>query len=184
MRTFTLKRACARTRTHTFTNTHTHSLTHTHTHTHTHTYTHTHTHTLTHTHSHTHTHWHTLTHTSINLSISQSSCSSANCESDVDFWCTDSCFNLQAISSCTSLLTPRSSTAVKHGPCSFDSEQKKKKKREEKKKRTQAFETKRMRKLLRISYLEQNTNDWVRSKINFLWVHRNLFWQLSRDGNG
>ena len=32
----------------------------------------------------------------------------------------------------------------------------------------QAFETKCLGKLLRISYLEQKTNDWVRNKINFL----------------
>ena len=32
----------------------------------------------------------------------------------------------------------------------------------------QAFETKCMRKLLNILYLKQETNDWVRSKINFL----------------
>ena len=32
----------------------------------------------------------------------------------------------------------------------------------------QAFETKCLRNLLRISYLENKTNDWVRSKINFL----------------
>ena len=32
----------------------------------------------------------------------------------------------------------------------------------------QAFEIKCLRKLLRISYLEHKTNDWVRSKINFL----------------
>ena len=32
----------------------------------------------------------------------------------------------------------------------------------------QAFETKCPRKLLRISYLKHKTNDWVRSKINFL----------------
>ena len=32
----------------------------------------------------------------------------------------------------------------------------------------QAIETKCMRKLLRISRLVHNTNDWVRSKINFL----------------
>ena len=31
----------------------------------------------------------------------------------------------------------------------------------------QTFVTKCLRKLLRISYLEHNTNDWVRSKINF-----------------
>ena len=49
---------------------------------------------------------------------------------------------------------------VKHGPCSL----------------TlnffifliQAFETKCLRKLLHISYLERKTNDWVRSKINSL----------------
>ena len=34
--------------------------------------------------------------------------------------------------------------------------------------RIQAFETKCLRKLLRISYLEHKTNDWVQSKINFL----------------
>ena len=34
--------------------------------------------------------------------------------------------------------------------------------------RIQAFKTKCLRKLLRISYLEHKTNDWVRSKINFL----------------
>ena len=31
----------------------------------------------------------------------------------------------------------------------------------------QTFEIKSLRKLLRISYLEHKTNDWVRSKINF-----------------
>ena len=36
------------------------------------------------------------------------------------------------------------------------------------KKRIQAFETKCMRKLLCISYLEHKTNDWVRNKVNFL----------------
>ena len=36
------------------------------------------------------------------------------------------------------------------------------------KKRIQAFESKCMRKLLRISYLEHKTNDWVRSRIKFL----------------
>ena len=34
-------------------------------------------------------------------------------------------------------------------------------------KRIQTFETKCLRKLLCISYLEHKTNDWVRSKINF-----------------
>ena len=35
-------------------------------------------------------------------------------------------------------------------------------------KRIQAFETKCLRKLLRISYLDRKTNDWVRNKINSL----------------
>ena len=34
-----------------------------------------------------------------------------------------------------------------------------------KKEKIQAFEAKYLRKLLRISYLEHKTNDWVRSKI-------------------
>ena len=36
------------------------------------------------------------------------------------------------------------------------------------KNRIQVFETKCTRKLLRITYLEHKTNDWMRSKINFL----------------
>ena len=52
-------------------------------------------------------------------------------------------------------------------------------------KRIQAFETNCSSKLLRTSYLERKTNDLVRNNINTsLWVHRNLLWQLSRDGNG
>ena len=35
-------------------------------------------------------------------------------------------------------------------------------------KRIQAFETKCPRKLLRISYLEHRTNDWVQSNVSFL----------------
>ena len=35
-------------------------------------------------------------------------------------------------------------------------------------KKDPGFKTKCMRKLLRVSYLEHKTNDWVRSKINFL----------------
>ena len=55
-------------------------------------------------------------------------------------------------------VTPKSSPmAVKHGPCLLSQ-----------KKRIQAFETKCLRNLLRISYLVHKTNDWVRSKINFL----------------
>ena len=49
--------------------------------------------------------------------------------------------------------------------------------------KTQAFETKCPRKLLRISYLKHKTNDWVRSKSTSSWVHKNHFLQLSRDGN-
>ena len=49
--------------------------------------------------------------------------------------------------------------------------------------RIQAFKTKCLRKLLRISYLEHKTNDWVWSKTNSLVDHRNLFWQPSRNGN-
>ena len=49
-------------------------------------------------------------------------------------------------------------TAVKYGPCLLALQ----------KKRIKFFETKCMRKLLRISYLEHKTNDWVRSQISFL----------------
>ena len=62
------------------------------------------------------------------------------------------------------LSPPYSYTAVKHGPCLVNYTKKKKKK----KRRTQAFETKCMRKLLRIFYLEHKTSIWVWSKINFL----------------
>ena len=51
---------------------------------------------------------------------------------------------------------PSSSMAMKHRPCLLTL-----------KKRSQAFETKSMRNLLRISYLVHKT-DWVQSKINFL----------------
>ena len=47
--------------------------------------------------------------------------------------------------------------AVKHGPCLLIL-----------KKRILAFESKCLRKLLRIFYLEHKANDWVRSEINFL----------------
>ena len=63
---------------------------------------------------------------------------------------------LQASSSSTIILSPpTSSMAV--GPYLLTPE-----------KRIQVFETKCLRKLLRISHLEHKTNDWVRSKINFL----------------
>ena len=51
------------------------------------------------------------------------------------------------------------------------------------KKRLRSFETKCVGALLRISYLEHKTYDWVRSKINFLVGPQGHFWQLSRDGN-
>ena len=47
----------------------------------------------------------------------------------------------------------------------------------------QAFETKCLRKLLRVFYLEHKTNDWVRNKTNFLVDPQEILWQLSRDGN-
>ena len=47
--------------------------------------------------------------------------------------------------------------AMKHGPCLLSL-----------KTRIQAFETKRLGKLLRIFYLEHKTNDWVQKKINLL----------------
>ena len=47
--------------------------------------------------------------------------------------------------------------AVKHGPLLADSE-----------KRIQTFETKLLEETSPTSYLEHMTNDWVRSKINFL----------------
>ena len=50
-------------------------------------------------------------------------------------------------------------------------------------KRIQAFETKCLRKLLCISYLEHETNNWVQSKINFLVGPQEPLLQLSRDEN-
>ena len=50
-------------------------------------------------------------------------------------------------------------------------------------KRNQAYKTKCCGKLLRISCLEHKTNIWVWRKITTSWAHRNLFWQVSRDGN-
>ena len=65
-----------------------------------------------------------------------------------------------------------SSMVVKYGPCLLTL-----------KKKIQVFKTKCIRKLLHISYLEHKTSNWVQSKITSVWVHRNLFWQLSRDRN-
>ena len=51
-------------------------------------------------------------------------------------------------------------------------------------KRIPAFETKSIRKLPCINYLEHKTNDWVWSKINFLvGPQEPPLWQLSRDRN-
>ena len=47
----------------------------------------------------------------------------------------------------------------------------------------QAFETKSLRKLLCICYLEHKTNNWMRTRSTSLWIHRNLSWKLSGDGN-
>ena len=49
--------------------------------------------------------------------------------------------------------------------------------------RIQAFESKSLRKLLCTSYLEHKTNDWVRSKINFIVGPQQPLLSLSRDGN-
>ena len=65
------------------------------------------------------------------------------------------CQQVQALQ----VLSPPSSSVVKHRPCLLTLK---------KKKKLQVFETKCMRKLLRISYLEHKTNNWVRSKISFL----------------
>ena len=57
------------------------------------------------------------------------------------------------------------------------------------KKRIQVFETKCLRKLLCISYLEHRTDDWVQSKINFLvdpqepLLENVKRWKLSWFGN-
>ena len=80
---------------------------------------------------------------------------------------------VQHIQLSTSLLSPPFSyTVVKHGPCLLTL-----------KKRIQVFETKRTSKILCFSYLEHKTNDWCGARSTSLWVHRNLFWQSSRDGN-
>ena len=78
---------------------------------------------------------------------------------------------LQAISDSASLLSPpSSSTAVKDGPCLLTLE-----------KRIQAFETKCLRKLLRISYSEHKTGCGARS--TSLLIHMNLFRKLPSEGN-
>ena len=49
--------------------------------------------------------------------------------------------------------------------------------------RIQALETKCMRKLLNISYLCIRPTTRCRARSTSVWVHKNLFRQLSRDGN-
>ena len=51
------------------------------------------------------------------------------------------------------------------------------------KKKIQAFETECMRKCLCIPYLKQKTNDWVRSKINFLVGPQEPLLASQRDPN-
>ena len=49
--------------------------------------------------------------------------------------------------------------------------------------RIQAFKTKCLRNILCISYSETRPTTGCGIRSTSLWVHRNLFWQLSRDGN-
>ena len=65
----------------------------------------------------------------------------------------------------TSGITSAQASCYLQPPLQLPDSQKKKKRKEQ---RIQTFETKWVRKLLRISYLEHKTNDWVRSKINYL----------------
>ena len=72
-------------------------------------------------------------------------------------------------SSCTSIFSPPFFyLAVKHGPC-LQTE-----------KRIQAFETKCLRKLLRISYLDYKTNDSAWNKIDFLVAQEPLLATVKR----
>ena len=82
--------------------------------------------------------------------------------------------DLQASSSCTSLLSPPSSSmAVKHGPCLLTL-----------KKRIQSFESKYLRKHLYISCLEHTRPmPGCEARSTSLWVCRSLFLQLSGDRN-
>ena len=80
---------------------------------------------------------------------------------------------LHANSSSTSLLSPRSSVvAVKHGPYLLSL-----------KRKIQAFETKCRRKLLLSPTWSTGPRTGCGARSTSLWVHRNLFWQLPRDGN-
>ena len=66
---------------------------------------------------------------------------------------------------------PSSSMAVEHRPCLLTE------------KKIQAFETKCLRKLLCISTWSPRPTTGCRARSTSFWVHRNLFWQLSRDRN-
>ena len=72
---------------------------------------------------------------------------------------------------------PSSFVAVRHGPCMLIE------------KSIQALESKCLRKLLCISYLEHKTNDWVQSKINFFTGPQELLlatvkrWKLTYFGH-
>ena len=50
-------------------------------------------------------------------------------------------------------------------------------------KRIQAFEIKRLRKVLRISHSRHKTTSGCRVRSTSLWANRNLIWQPSRDRN-
>ena len=70
-----------------------------------------------------------------------------------------------------SLVTAIFLLAVKHGPCLLTE------------KKIQAFKTECQRKLLHIYYLSIGPKIGCGARSAPLWVQRNLFWQLSRDGN-
>ena len=96
--------------------------------------------------------WHLLSRSSHQNCLSI--CSNDQIKQDLAVQHHQLCEQIQALQA--SLSAPSSSTAVKHGPCLLTL-----------KKRIQTFKTKCLRNLLRI-YLEHKTNEWVRSKINFL----------------
>ena len=84
------------------------------------------------------------------------------------FWCH---YKL-ASSSSRSLLSPPSSSVSETWTLLADSE-----------KRIQAFETKCLRKLFHISYLGHKPTTGCGARSTPVWVHNNLFWQLSIDRN-
>ena len=76
-------------------------------------------------------------------------------------------------SSSTILLSPPSSyMAVKHGPCLLT-----------KKKKDPGFRNKMHEETSQHLLLGAQHHRWDGARLPFLWVHRSLFWQLSRDGN-